>query len=845
MTAATACGDDTTCGEGTTKVGDECVPSGDSVTCATGTVLQGTECVPDGTVICETGTTFDSDTGTCAPDITGCAEGTVLVSGECLPFDDTLVGDVSELPEPNGLEAGATTAVVPLPAVGEDVVIEGCIEPRPDFDLSDNSDGDVDAYAFQTTGPALLDITVDGVGGMSGAFVIIGIDNQLLADGWQRQGLNLVGDTTERQVFLPKAATYIMLVADSRTFAFGEGVGDGTTTCYFTTVANTAIPSATAITGAQATGTLSGDAQFFSFDPAEGDVIRTTLDKVGISEVVQASVVTMVDDVYIGSAETSSPVNDAVNGVADNSNVVFVIEESENLGLSAVDFTLDLDVVAATTLPAAGTVTVSPGADNFYYFDVAAAGTVLEFSFDDQGNGTQDFDVDLIVQRNGYRGSVFESDVAGKNVAQFTEAGRYYLRVINNDAGASADLDAAVTWDAIATPAVTQGTGATGVGVTDNPFLGGANVGFVSMDVAAARWISYSVTATDFGGAATAVALPRVTGMVDAIFDGIVLDIFGDGAQRIFRDDSSFGALVMVVDLNPGSAGATPTFDIAVDNLDFDNLNVVSEASPVNMAGINLAANETKFFLFNVGEDTDYTVTADPDASTNVELGTLDAAGGDEATIDDGGDDAAEAFSSGSAAADFLAFRVSELNGAAGVFDLSITATDPSYTRTDVAMDLSNACTNGTRLDLETFTDLVSPVQNIGFTFPFYGVDKTELYVTETGWLAFTAPANGFTSQFNDAVAPMASNSFLVQDICIETSASSVTVQWRGSISGDQARFQAILRDTGVIEFGYAAENEVAAASGGVGIIDNGGTEFLPWRGDVDDRQLVRFTPAP
>jgi hypothetical protein len=52
MTLLAACGTDTTCGDGTTKMGNTCVGngsgSGNDTTCGTGTHLEGTTCVPDG-----------------------------------------------------------------------------------------------------------------------------------------------------------------------------------------------------------------------------------------------------------------------------------------------------------------------------------------------------------------------------------------------------------------------------------------------------------------------------------------------------------------------------------------------------------------------------------------------------------------------------------------------------------------------------------------------------------------------------------------------------------------------------------------------------------------------------
>ncbi|HTM21020.1 MAG TPA: hypothetical protein VL172_10945, partial [Kofleriaceae bacterium] len=250
-----------------------CVPSGDvcgdnatfnpetgeceGATCSPGTVLMGNECVPDGSVVCGDGTSYDPDTGECVPDLT-CGEGTVLVDGECVPFDDSLTADVEEQPEPNGFpddNAGQFT----LPATGGSITIKGCIQPYEDLDANactaTNLDPDYDAYYFVASAPTLLQVTVDGLGGLSGGFLMLAGDDGMNADGWVRIGLNPTDDIATRQVFLPTAGVYALGITDGRSLLLDEGFG-GPDDCYLATVEKLPLPTPTPLVSASATGNL-------------------------------------------------------------------------------------------------------------------------------------------------------------------------------------------------------------------------------------------------------------------------------------------------------------------------------------------------------------------------------------------------------------------------------------------------------------------------------------------------------------------------------------------------------------------------------------------------------------
>jgi hypothetical protein len=82
---AAASDNTTACGDGTTLIGGQCVPTEAVVQCATGTVLQDGQCVPTGAPVqCAAGTVLKD--GQCVPadGVGACAEGTVLQDGRCV-----------------------------------------------------------------------------------------------------------------------------------------------------------------------------------------------------------------------------------------------------------------------------------------------------------------------------------------------------------------------------------------------------------------------------------------------------------------------------------------------------------------------------------------------------------------------------------------------------------------------------------------------------------------------------------------------------------------------------------------------------------------------------------------
>ncbi len=162
LSVAAGCGDDSkVCGPGTDD------SDGDG------------SCEPGGQAACSDGTILDPETGSCVIDPSSCQNGTVLINNRCVDPTEGLVVDLSEGPEPNnagvgGVEqSGAFAGEIELAAPGEAFVVKGTIDPYRDADNSGEVDPDMDTYVLSVAAPTLLEISVDGVGGLMGAFLVV------------------------------------------------------------------------------------------------------------------------------------------------------------------------------------------------------------------------------------------------------------------------------------------------------------------------------------------------------------------------------------------------------------------------------------------------------------------------------------------------------------------------------------------------------------------------------------------------------------------------------------------------------------------------------------------------
>lgn len=262
IAGAAGCGDNSrSCGDGTRVVSGYCVPS-----------------APDGGVTCGAGTALDPMTGMCQIDPAACQNGTVLIDSACVDPTAGMIVDLQEGPEPNGLgvieASDARAGTIELKEMGA-FVVHGTIEPFQDAGSDGRLDPDVDTYVVTVTAPTLLHVTSDGVQGVNAGFVVTSPD----VVGWKRFGIDLAGDASQRQVFLPMAGTYDIAVADTRTLFEYADTGTATSAPgpgdYYLSVTPVALPVPTAASSVTSATLPAGEVAFFSTTLANGSHLIT------------------------------------------------------------------------------------------------------------------------------------------------------------------------------------------------------------------------------------------------------------------------------------------------------------------------------------------------------------------------------------------------------------------------------------------------------------------------------------------------------------------------------------------------------------------------------------------
>jgi len=388
--AAASCGDNSAqCGPGTLDKDGVCTPT---ATCGAGTKPDQVtgQCVPDGTSVCTDGTVFDPDTNTCVIDPSSCQDGTVLIGGLCVDPTHGLVVDVEEAPEPNGLgllgEASNNPAgIVTLKPVGDHFVVHGHITPWQDVDGDGIDDADIDAYTLTVTGPTLLHVTADGVHGLAAGFVALDdVDPTKPLASWIRYGINLTGDTSDRQLFLPAAGTYVLAIADTRSLFLQGGAAGSDVAEYYVTIDAVNPPAPVPLTTSTVTDKIGGDVVFYT--PVMGTGINAVTLAMPAAQ-ANASVVLLDNGAFESFGdETTGPAQALIAGLMANDTPMVVVDDTYNYALAPVDYTLTIMTSDASPLSATGgTVTETEQAGpapllNQFYFDTTAADQTVGLS---------------------------------------------------------------------------------------------------------------------------------------------------------------------------------------------------------------------------------------------------------------------------------------------------------------------------------------------------------------------------------------------------------------------------------------------------------------------------------
>jgi hypothetical protein len=186
-----------------------------------------------------------------------------------------------------------------------------------------------------------------------------------------------------------------------------------------------------------------------------------------------------------------------------------------------------------------------------------------------------------------------------------------------------------------------------------------------------------------------------------------------------------------------------------------------------------------------------------------------------------------------------------------------------AYEAATVATDFEDISGTGTVIAGLTNVDDVSVSIPIGFTFPFYGVGNTTVFVSSNGLLTFGAANAEFTNAdlsttpVQAAVAPFwddlhtgggAAGSNVFFEVLGSGPNQHLTIQWNqirffsGGVAGDTLTFQAQLFADGRIQFNY--QDLVSGAATG----NNGASATVGVKGagtQGPDRLLLAFNNGP
>lgn len=311
--------------------------------CGPGTLDRGGVCEPDVTeLVCGEGTVLDASGTMCVPDVTSCPDGKVLVNGVCI--DPPVTIDLMEGPEPNGFETNATPAgTITVTAIDDDGYgIKGCIRPTA------NDAPDYDVYRITALAPMLLEVSATGSGGLVGGFYATSDVGGMLA-AWERFGIAAEGATASRQLYLPVAGDYRIVVTDSRTLIAdlesngasqpAAGNPDGTS-CYIVTLANAPIAPATLDLANGAMGPdLAGEVKLYTaaFGTAQQRLTGRLL-----AEQALPSIVVVVNDAVVELADGTPDAQAIFSGVQAGDEVVVALDHVYEYAVLPVAYDLDV-----------------------------------------------------------------------------------------------------------------------------------------------------------------------------------------------------------------------------------------------------------------------------------------------------------------------------------------------------------------------------------------------------------------------------------------------------------------------------------------------------------------------
>lgn len=831
-----------------------------------------------GTLTCSEGTVLVD--GKCEIDPNACQDGTVLVGGACVD-PGHVTADVEEGAEPNGLgiiELSADPAgEITLKPAGEHFVIHGTIVPFQDDDDDGQLDPDIDTYFVEVTAPTMLTVSADGLHGLAGGFLsVANVASTHPMSDWQRFGVNLTGDTSKRQLYLPVPGVYLIAIGDSRSLllaggAAGAAEGAPAFEYYVTIDQNPVTPEVLTVTDGVATSTGTrqpGEVKLYSVTLGEG--INDAELVTNVPQVVSSVLITNTRAgatklIGLGDAADPDPAAASGLGIRTGDSSLVVSDSLIDYTLAPYDYELTVTTRGAGALSTNGGDAVQPGSDldfSTFYYDVAPDGLTvgMDLAFDVPVSGVI-VDEDFFIFSNfafdpffGFS-STFDTYTG---LLRHAKPGRYYFLTFDPDfdPDAPTDITATSTYNAVTIVPIVKGTALANQAVNafaSNPFTYAPGT---AMD----PWQQFTGSGTGTGTIVAAFydpddaigRLDPLTFVDDQCFicDDQPFPLFdqtyaegGTTNGRILLDNAAL--TTFFVQVKTATTTGSPTF-----SLDFAPRPGVTDLGNLAAGMTATSTNNTldgtttihRFLIRTTASNTlDVTSTPATGLDTRIQRVNVDetAAG---AAVDNGGDGAADTTSIIQGASGFTAFTIDAAAGT-GTFDLSVDAIPPPYTTATGTTAFADACAGGTAVTFDDNDEGQSGVINAPANFDYFGSPVTQLKMFSNGFLTFdTAVACasvGGSCFFGNADMPSANapNAIVapywddvVTTACQKTMGTKLILQWGGTFFGSstQVSFQVILDGSNdTIEFVYGPTHAGTGSSATIGIENQAGTQAI------------------
>jgi len=835
-----------------------------------------------GPAMCTNGTILDPTTNSCVLDPDACQDGTVLINGACRDPNADLTPDILEGAEPNGagvVEDSTTPAgEITLKPIGQAVVIKGTTNPFRDADLDGQKDADYDTYFVDVTAPTLLDISVDGTNGTMSAFIVLasGASNPVntVDSGWIRYGMNITGDASKRQVYLPTPGTYAIAFADTRSLfidadsppAAGAGGAAGNAMAsYYATIQQVSMPVATPITltagAAELTGAIGSDIKVYAATMGLG-LNQVTLEMPGVA--ANPSVVVMRNDRFRTSAdEAAAPADVLIAGFRATDTALVVADFTYNYGPDLEAYKLKVRTGDAIALSTSGGTASQPlladevgdlfDLDAFYY-DVSGSDELdgIDLVWNTPVDGLLvDEDLRIVAAftyDGGFYGDTWDTYVG---LMRHRNAGRYYFLVYDPTGTPMTDMITATSTIERKTPvAVVKGTPLSAQSV-DTAF--GSNAFTYAAGTGIDAWQQFNATGAGTGTIALRFLDPaRAYGRLDAVttigfpaiedFTPIFASSFDQASTtptgRVLIDDGTADYLVIA---NTQTTTGAPTLDLDFKRRAHHDFGSIAAAGTAMRLDESLDATPVYRYLVRTTRGSRVTTTVSPDnAPLNTTIDFLAANEAVQQTVDTGGIGAVDTVVREQAGTGWTAFTVSgspTLPMGTNTFDLTIAVeAPPGYTVANTTTAYVDACAGGTPVTLTNNDDGTSTAFAAPAGFDFFEAPVTNIRVSSNGFLVFgntisssagnvdmpsTAAPNGVVAPYWDDLAQVS--------VCRQAVGTKLTIQWEGRLyalfgSGARVAFQVVLDGADdSIELVYAPAHVPTGAAATIGVENQSG----------------------